>query len=66
MSPTCEGIIDQFYKLSEMMDYIVFEDEDARISFAGILLLLSNIYFDITDRIRKKFRVFLWENRLYC
>lgn len=54
MPLTREGIIDQFYKLSEMMDSIVFEDEDARISFAGILLLLSNIYFDINDGIRKK------------
>lgn len=54
MPPTREGIINQFYKLSEMMDYIVFEDEEARISFVGILLLLSNIYFDITDWIRKK------------
>lgn len=54
MPPTREGIIDQFYKLSKMMDCIVFEDEEARISFVGILLLLSNIYFDITDRIRKK------------
>jgi len=61
MPPTREGIINQFYKLSEMMDYIVFEDEEARISFVGILLLLSNIYFDIADRIRKKYRVFSWE-----
>lgn len=54
MPPTREEIINQFYKLSEMMDCIVFEDEEARISFVDILLLLSNIYFDITDRIRKK------------
>jgi hypothetical protein len=48
------GIIKQLYKLSDMMDGIIFEDDNAKLSFCGILLLLSNMYFDINDKIRKK------------
>ena len=54
MPGTREGNIKQFDKLADMMDGIVFEDEDAKISFGGLLLLLSNIYFDKEDPIRKK------------
>ena len=54
MPGTREGNVKQFQKLSEMMDDIIFEDNDARTSFAGILLLLSNIYFEKDDPIRKK------------
>ena len=49
-----EGNIKQFYVLSDMIKNIVFEDEDAKILFGGLLLLLSNIYFDKEDPIRKK------------
>jgi hypothetical protein len=48
------GIIKQLYKLSDMMDGIIFEGDNAKLSFCGILLLLSNMYFDINDKIRKK------------
>ena len=37
-----------------MMDGIVFEDEDAKISFCGLVLLLSNIYFDANDSAGKR------------
>lgn len=54
MPGTREGNIKQFYTLLDMIDDIVFEDDDAKISFAGILLLLSNMYFEDDDPIRKK------------
>ena len=54
MPETREGKIKQFYELSEMMDSIIFNDNEAKISFTGILLLLSNIYFEYDDPIRKK------------
>ena len=54
MPGTREGNVKQFFELSEMMDDIIFEDNDAKTSFAGILLLLSNIYFEYDDPIRKK------------
>ena len=54
MPKTRDGIIEQFYNLSEMMDGIIFENYNANLSFCGILLLLSNMYFEINDKIRKK------------
>ena len=54
MPETHEEIIKQFYKLAEMMDCIKFENEDARISFCGLVLLFSEIYFDVNDSARKK------------
>ena len=56
MPGTREGNIDQFYELSDMVDLIVFDCEDDKISFVGLLLLLSEIYFDINDPICKKIR----------
>ena len=49
-----KAIINQFYELSVMMDDIKFENDDSKISFCGMLLLLSNIYFETNDKIRKK------------
>lgn len=49
-----EENIKQFFKLSKMMDKVIFEDEDAKTSFCGIVFLLSNIYFEENDPIRKK------------
>ena len=40
--------------LSEMMDDIVFENDDAKMSFTGIVLLLSRMYFSKNDPVRKK------------
>ena len=56
MPGTREGNIDQFYELSDMVDLIVFDCEDDKISFVGLLLLLSEIYFDTNDPICKKIR----------
>ena len=49
-----KGNINQFYVLSDMINYIEFEDDDAKISFGGLLLLLSDIYFETNDPVRKK------------
>ena len=46
--------IKQFYELSKMMDKIIFEDDDAKTSFCGIVLKLSDMYFEESDPIRKK------------
>ena len=54
MPETREEIIKQFYKLADMMDGIIFEDEDAKVSFCGLVLLFSNIYFDANDSAREK------------
>ena len=54
MPETREGIIKQFYKLADMMDSIIFEDENAKISLCGLVLLFSNIYFDANDSFREK------------
>ena len=54
MPETREGIIKQFYKLADMMDSIIFEDENAKISFCGLVLLFSNIYFDANDSARER------------
>ena len=54
MDGTREENIKQFYKLSKMMDEIIFEDEDAKTSFCGIILKLSDMYFEESDPIRKK------------
>ncbi len=37
-----------------MMDEIIFEDGDAKTSFCGIILKLSDMYFEESDPIRKK------------
>ena len=53
MPKTKLEIKNQFYWLSDQIDDINFEDEDARTSFIGIVLLLSNSYFGENDDIRK-------------
>ena len=54
MPGTRKGNIKQFHELHNISEKIKFEDDDARASFFGLLLLLSNIYFDKDDLIRKK------------
>ena len=54
MDGTREGNIKQFFELSKMMDEIIFEDDDAKTSFCGIILKLSDMYFEESDPIRKK------------
>jgi hypothetical protein len=51
---TKEGIIKQFKTLSEISKKINFKDKRARTSFFGLILLLSNLYFDRDDKLRKK------------
>ena len=54
MPETREEIIKQFYVLCRMLNQIRFENQKAKESFAGITLLLSKMYFDEDDEIRKK------------
>ena len=59
MPGTHEGNIKQFHELHKISEKIKFKNDDARASFYGLLLLLSNIYFDKDDLIRKKYKVIL-------
>lgn len=60
MPGTREGNIKQFYTHSKMTDEILFENDEAKTSFCGIILLLSNIYFEKSDPIRKKIQGDFW------
>lgn len=53
MPNTREEIIKQFETLSDMSKSIRFNDERVRTSFYGLMLLLSNLYFDKDDEFRK-------------
>ncbi len=48
-----QGIINQFYKTTDMMSKIVFPDEEIKTSVYGIVLMLSSMYFEELDPIRK-------------
>ena len=54
MPGTRKGNIKQFHELHNISEKIKFKNDDVRTSFFGLLLLLSNIYFDKDDLIRKK------------
>ena len=54
MLGTRKGNIKQFHELHNISEKIKFKNDDVRTSFYGLLLLLSNIYFDKDDLIRKK------------
>ena len=54
MSQTKEAIKKQFYVLLDMREDIIFENDDAKDSFLGIALILSDTYFDPNDPIRKE------------
>ena len=54
MPGTREGNIKQFHELQNISEKIKFKNDEAQTSFYGLLLLLSNIYFDKNDSIRKK------------
>ena len=54
MPGTRKGNIKQFHELHNINEKIKFKNDDVRTSFYGLLLLLSNIYFDKDDLIRKK------------
>ena len=54
MSQTKEAVKKQFYVLLDMKEDIIFENNDAKDSFLGIALILSDTYFDPDDPIRKE------------
>ena len=64
MPRTKPEIEDQFFWFSEMMDDIKFVDDDVRTSFAGIVLLLSNLYFGENDDIKKVLQMYI--NKVDC
>ena len=54
MPKTKEAVKKQFYVLLDMKEDIIFENNDAKDSFLGIALILSDTYFDPDDPIRKE------------
>lgn len=55
MPETEDGKIEQFYQLKEMINQINYgEDKKAKQSFVGIILVLSNMYFEKDDPLRKE------------
>ena len=53
MPETKNEIIQQFKKLNKYGKKIKFDSEKSKTSYYGLLLLLSNMYFDADDKIRK-------------
>lgn len=49
-----EDIVNQFFKTMDMLDYVKFPDREIKESVYGIVLMLSSIFFDELDPIRKK------------
>ena len=49
-----EEIIDQFNKTADLISKINFPNSEIKNSICGIVLMLSNIYFDETDAARKR------------
>ena len=56
MPESKQSVKDQFYVLLDMMDEIIFENKEAGDSFAGILMLLANMYFGHGDDSAKEIR----------
>ena len=65
MPESRKAVKDQFHVLLDMMDEIIFENTDARDSFAGILMLLANMYFDHGDDSAKEIRG-AFMNKIHC
>ena len=49
-----QDIINQFFKTSEIISRITFPNEDIKNSVCGLVLMLTNIYFDELEEVRKK------------
>ena len=49
-----EDIIEQFYKTADLISKINFTDFEMRDSVCGIVLLLSDLYFEKNDPLRKQ------------
>lgn len=47
-------IINQFFKTAELISRITFPNEDIKNSVCGLVLMLTNIYFDELEEVRKK------------
>ena len=56
-----QDIINQFFKTSEIISRITFTNEDIKNSVCGLVLMLTNIYFDELEEVRKKYKVSIWE-----
>ena len=48
-----ENVIDQFYETKEIMSKIHYPSDEIKTSVYGIVLMLSSMYFDELDPIRK-------------
>ena len=48
-----ENVIDQFYETKEIMSKIHYPSDEIKTSVYGIVLMLSSMYFDELDHIRK-------------
>lgn len=49
-----ESIINQFHETKEIMSRVEFPDEEIKNSAYGVILMLSSMYFDELDPIRKE------------
>lgn len=56
-----QDIINQFFKTAELISRITFPNEDIKNSVCGLVLMLTNIYFDELEEVRKKYKVSIWE-----
>lgn len=49
-----KDIIDQFFETADLISRIRFPNEDIKNSVCGLVLMLTNIYFDELEDVRKK------------
>lgn len=49
-----DNIIKQFYETADLISEIEFHDNDIKNSICGLVLMLTNIYFDKLEDVRKK------------
>ena len=49
-----EEIINQFFKTADLISEISFQNEDIKNSVCGLVLMLTNIYFDQLEEVRRK------------
>ena len=66
MPETKSEIIQQFKKLNKYGKKIKFDSEESKTSYYGLLLLLSNMYFDADDKIRKNIQRDFYEYSRLC
>ena len=67
MPETKNEIIQQFKKNStNTVKKIKFDSEKSKTSYYGLLMLLSNMYFDADDKIRKNIQRDFYEYSRLC